>query len=198
MLGCLSGGRGEWWEGGEGHKRRRRRRKRQEGRRWKLKPCSLIKTGVNFFSPLLQPKEPFTMATGRHGVGGCVCVCVCVCTTPLKTQDNGLKILLCCFSRSSRLQRPGFTYLQNKIHHHCQNISQKVFVNISYLRQCTVMCLHSLKKLLYSLWGWSNDKAETKILQITTCECTTNQNCHYITNYRQHTSMIKKNCLVCK
>lgn len=46
------------------------RRRRQEGRRWKLKPCSVIKTGVNFFSPLLWPKELFTMATGEHRGGG--------------------------------------------------------------------------------------------------------------------------------
>lgn len=46
--------------------REEKMRRRQEGRRWKLKPCSLIKTGVNFFSPSLQPKELFTMATGEH------------------------------------------------------------------------------------------------------------------------------------
>lgn len=41
----------------------------QEGRRWKLKPCSLIKTGVNFFSPSPRSKELFTMATGEHRRG---------------------------------------------------------------------------------------------------------------------------------
>lgn len=42
----------------------------EEGQRWKLKPCSLIKTGVNFFSLSLWPKEPFTMATGERRAEG--------------------------------------------------------------------------------------------------------------------------------
>lgn len=49
--------------------RRRSGEEEEEGRRWKLKPCSLIKTGVNFFSPSLRPKELFTMATGEHRGG---------------------------------------------------------------------------------------------------------------------------------
>lgn len=48
-------------EGGEGQQE-------DEEWRWKLKPCSLIKTGVNFFSP--SPKETFTIATGEQGGGG--------------------------------------------------------------------------------------------------------------------------------
>lgn len=49
-------------EGGEGQQ------EEEEEWRWKLKPCSLIKTGVNFFSP--SPKETFTIATGEQGAGG--------------------------------------------------------------------------------------------------------------------------------
>ena len=54
--------------GGGGQERRRRRT--QEGRRWKLKPCSVIKTGVNFFLTSLWPEELLTMATGEHRGGG--------------------------------------------------------------------------------------------------------------------------------
>lgn len=37
----------------------------ERGPRWKLKPSSVIKTGVNSFSPSRWPKELFTMATGE-------------------------------------------------------------------------------------------------------------------------------------
>lgn len=58
---------------GEGSDEREEKVRRGGGgrrdERWKLKPCSLIKTGVNFFSPSLRPMELFTMATGEHRGG---------------------------------------------------------------------------------------------------------------------------------
>ena len=67
MPGCLSGGRGEWWEGGEGQGEAGGGR-RDQGGNWNS--ASLIKTGVNFFSPSLRPKGAVHHGNGEHRGGG--------------------------------------------------------------------------------------------------------------------------------